>query len=321
MCPMLMILNEYIHYMKIAKFLLILFFTLHLLSCKESGISTSQLINPIIGDISFETRFGYAPDEHTDNTLRIQTHLAYVEERLRSKDVSHLSEELQDNRNHLLNLLHAYWNAGIFPKNDDYPDQRKPCFIDKAGSICAVGYLVEQTAGRTVAEYINKRYQYDVLSDIHNPILDQWILKSGLTKEECATIQPMYRQEPIPKAHVVSSSIFSGVNASVCVLNTFQMAAGTSNGVLPVAGLVSGAGQIVLGISTFPEKYSMYRTGNRQNLSWFNMGLGAFSMYMSTWNLFYQRKKKRSITTTWDIQRIHLLDQNGVMALSMTKRF
>src|SRR5512139_1692170 len=106
-----------------------------------------QTINPVIGDLSFQATFGFMPDETTDEDLRIQTHLAYVESRLRQKDVSCLAPEVQQKRAHLLDLLHDYWSAGKFPRNYDHMDVRKPCFIDKDNTICAVGYLVEQTSG------------------------------------------------------------------------------------------------------------------------------------------------------------------------------
>jgi hypothetical protein len=47
--------------------------------CNKSSVHKSQLVNPLLGDISYETRFGYKPDETTDDNLRIRTHLEYVE--------------------------------------------------------------------------------------------------------------------------------------------------------------------------------------------------------------------------------------------------
>jgi len=152
-----------------------------------------QAINPIIGDVSFMEKFGYMPDVTTNEDLRISTHLAYVEKLLRQKDVSNLSPELQNRRKHLLDLLNNYWTNGIFPRNYDHGN-RRPCFIDKDGRICAVGYLVEQTAGRQVAEDINLRYKYEYVSAMNDKSVDSWIKNSGLTKEECAIIQPQYPQ-------------------------------------------------------------------------------------------------------------------------------
>ena len=122
----------------------------------ESSFHKSQWVNLILGDISYESAFGHKPDATTDNNLRIRTHLEYVENLLRNKNVSDLSTNLQTKRNHLLDLLHDYWTNGVFPKNYDYVDQRKPCFIDKDGTICAVGYLLEQTTSRQVADGITQ---------------------------------------------------------------------------------------------------------------------------------------------------------------------
>jgi len=158
----------------------------------KSSFDKSQLVNLILGDISYESAFGHKPDAMTDNNLRIRTHLEYVENLLRNKNVSDLSTDLQTKRNHLLDLLHDYCTNGVFPKNYDYADQRKPCFIDKDGAICAVGYLLEQTTSRQVADEINSKHKYDELLAMNNSTVDNWILTSGLTKEECAMIQPTY---------------------------------------------------------------------------------------------------------------------------------
>ena len=151
-----------------------------------------QTINPVIGDVSFVEKFGHKPDAATCEDLRIQTHLAYAENLLRQKDVSDLSPEMQQKRTHMLDLLHDYWTRGKFPRNYDYKDTRKPCFIDKDGTICAVGYLVEQTSGREAAEAINGKFKYAFVKEMNDALVDNWIASSGLTKEECATIQPDY---------------------------------------------------------------------------------------------------------------------------------
>ena len=153
---------------------------------------TVKVINPIIGDVSYVEKFGCLPDQYTDEDLRIQTHLSYVENLLRQKDVSYLPAELQERRIQLLDHLRDYWQGGIFPRNFDYYQTRKPCFIDRNNTICAVGYLVEQTAGRKVAEEINRNHQYDFVFEMEDPAVDAWIATSGLSKTECAMIQPDY---------------------------------------------------------------------------------------------------------------------------------
>ncbi|HJW28324.1 MAG TPA: T9SS type A sorting domain-containing protein, partial [Saprospiraceae bacterium] len=137
------------------------------------------------------SRFGHAPDANTNEDLRIQTHLSYVENLLRQKDVSNLPPAVREKRAHLLDLLHDYWQAGKFPRNFDYTD-RRPCFIDKNNTICAVGYLVEKTAGLEVAEDINKSHQYDDIFDMNDAVVNNWINESGFSKTEIAMIQPDY---------------------------------------------------------------------------------------------------------------------------------
>ena len=132
------------------------------------------MVNPLLGDISYESKFGHKPDATTDNNFRIRTHLEYVENLLKNKDVSNLSADLKTKRNHLLELLHNYWTNGIFVKNYDYPEQRKPCFINKDGNICGVGYLIEQTASRQIAEAINNKHKYDELLAMNNSTVDNW---------------------------------------------------------------------------------------------------------------------------------------------------
>jgi hypothetical protein len=299
--------------------------------CNKSSVDKSQLVNPILGDISYESKFGKKPDPTTDNELRIRTHLEYVENLLRNKDVSELSADLQTKRKHLLDLLHDYWTNGIFPKNYDYGDQRKPCFIDKDGTICAVGYLVEQTTNRQVADDINSKHKYDELSAMNNATVDNWVLTSGLTKEECAMIQPTYGPTPvytynhITPAYGISSSILGGLNISFNTVNGIQIGKGTTNKTVPILGLITGAGQIALGSAMFPKEQltwggTSYTNESQKTLSMVNIGLGTTTMILSAWNLITNRKPKDKLTT-WNIYSFPTQNNNTGMAFSLTRRF
>ena len=151
--------------------------------------AATQPVNAILGDASFLYTFGCYPDEQTDETLRLATHLAYVEKLLRDRDVSSWPDELKQRRTEILDLLHDYWTAGRFPRNYDFVNTRRPCFIDKDGTICAVGYLVEQTTGRPTAEAINAAHKYDHVLEMNDPAVDAWVAESGLTAIECAMMQ------------------------------------------------------------------------------------------------------------------------------------
>jgi hypothetical protein len=164
---------------------LVMFFCIH--------YSFSSPVNAILGDQSYQFFFGKNPDGHTSETLRISTHLRYVELYLRSVSTFHLSDEVRKSRMHLLDLLHTYRMEGRFPSNNGYGKGRRPCFIDRNGNICAVGYLVEQTAGRALAQEINASAQYAHIMEMQNVTeLTEWVKHSGLTLLECAMIQPEY---------------------------------------------------------------------------------------------------------------------------------
>jgi len=152
----------------------------------------TNTINAVLGDVSFMKKFGIAPTPASGEALRIRTHLEYVETLLRAEDVSHLSPTLRKRRAALLDKLHEYRLTSAFPTNLDFPQERRPCFIDAAGNICAVGFLIEQTAGRALAERINAAHRYDFLADMQVPELTAWVEASGLTTRECAMIQPGY---------------------------------------------------------------------------------------------------------------------------------
>ena len=109
-----------------------------LLSACESSIPNEASINDVIGDVSFIESYGVVPNEQTQETLRIRTHLRYVEMLLRDYDVNLLSTDKRARRIELLDHLHDYWISGLFPRNYDYTE-RRPCFIDRDGRICAVG--------------------------------------------------------------------------------------------------------------------------------------------------------------------------------------
>ncbi|MFT5368985.1 MAG: hypothetical protein ACI8V2_003959 [Candidatus Latescibacterota bacterium] len=149
-------------------------------------------VNAVVGDESYVQKFGELPDQNASEQVRIQTHLAYVEGLLRTQGMDHLTREEQNRRLSLLDHLGTYWQAGQFPQRRDAIPQRRPCFIDDAGNICAVGYLIEQSAGRDLAERINKKYQYAYLWDMQDDALTEWVGESGFSPKELAMIQPGY---------------------------------------------------------------------------------------------------------------------------------
>jgi hypothetical protein len=152
-------------------------------------------INAVIGDVSYFAKYGMFPTAATDADERVRTHLEFVYVLLSGRDVSMLSAELRAARAKNLENLRAYIDAGRFPRNYLYAGENHPCFIDRDGRVCAVGYLVEVSAGRKIAERINRDYQSEFLWRIRLPLLDRWVAASGLSFFELSMIQPCYQPE------------------------------------------------------------------------------------------------------------------------------
>lgn len=301
----------------------------------------TKSVNFVIGDTSFIKKFGYKPTAFTDENLRIKTHLEYVENLLRQKTNTHLSSALKQRRAHLLDLLHTYRMAGVFPKNYDYKSDRKPCFIDKDNRICAVGYLIEKTAGGEIAEQINRKHKYERILAINDDIVDNWIKSSGLSKEECAMIQPEYmpgageteipgtaypNSNNITTAYGISSSILGGASLSLNTINTVQILKGSTSKTIAVAGMVSGAAQTVLGSFSFPKNSTDYY-GNTTNeskktLSMINIALGTTTMILSAWNLITNKNvvhyKCKKTTCSLNSYEIH--NNNIGMAITLRRK-
>lgn len=213
-------------------------------------------INAVIGDESYVHRFGEKPDKHVPDVLRIQVHLEYVESMLRNRSVDHLTEQQRLNRIEKLDLLREYYLGAIFPYNDGHPDERRPTFISSNGNICAVGYLIEKTAGRELAEEINEEYKYAYISEIDDSRFDTWMDSSGFTQRELAMIQPAYDQmkseerrtkNDISFRYGAVSSIMAGINATYLVNSAeepWMVESSTANHWL---GMAAGAGSILLG--------------------------------------------------------------------------
>jgi len=110
----------------------------------------------------------------------VRMHLKEVEALLRKRSTEHLSILQKKNREYYLNVLHSYWENGVFPINTRHYG-RQPYFIDEQGTYCAVGYLMKESGADDVAKDINKTQNYNYLADIDHPKLMNWVIKSRRT--------------------------------------------------------------------------------------------------------------------------------------------
>jgi hypothetical protein len=71
---------------------------------------------------------------------------------------------------------------------------RRPVFIDKHGTSCAVAFLMQAAGRAEQAEDIAKANVHVKVEDVEDGPLFEWVLRSGLTQEEVALVQPEYAQ-------------------------------------------------------------------------------------------------------------------------------
>ncbi|MFT5860346.1 MAG: hypothetical protein ACI865_002456 [Flavobacteriaceae bacterium] len=302
---------------------------------KESDTS----INQIIGDTSYEKIVGMEVPANAEEQDRIQIHLAYVEYILRKKGTANLTETQKTNRANALNLLHDYWVAGKFPSNLDYPDERKPCFRDRNGNICAVGHLVDKTGNSSLVDDIEREQNYDYIFDIESLELAEWIAESGLSNEECAMIQPTYGYQPsqtdpnyVQPSFAISTAALSGTSLAISLLSISQLnSPGRGRWILPAVGATSGISQIVLGAIYY--KRSNTNTAcwdwncppfyqRSQNLSLLNMGIGTFSTALNTFALVRQlRGQKKHKDISWNMYGYQTPSEDYAIGLNFIKRF
>lgn len=148
-------------------------------------------INKPLGNQGIHYCFGSVNVNELSEQEKITAHLFFVRQLLVSRKTTDLGKNKVMKRKHIIRLLDQYILNQSFPKNQKYLT-RRPCFIDDKENICAVGYLVEETAGRESAKKINASFQYAYIDGMEDQI-DEWASENGLTIKECAMIQPTYQ--------------------------------------------------------------------------------------------------------------------------------
>ena len=156
----------------------------------EHGRGFRDGANHHLGDDGVAAALDHAPAA-IDEPTRMHLHLAHVRDWLAARPATR--PELAVRRAELLGYLDDYIAAGVTPENTRLP-WRTPVFIDDDGRICAVGYLIERSVGRALAERVAARHRYDFLEDIAAaiPEVASWATASGFSLDELASIQPGY---------------------------------------------------------------------------------------------------------------------------------
>ncbi len=122
----------------------------------------------------------------------IQKHLELVEFVLSKRSVKNLSITQQLNRAAGLDILRAYWQQGVFPKNTDHT-YAIPYFIDKYNTACAVGHIMRESGAGSMAQLVANTVNNAYIEDMpYQKEISDWANKMGFTVEELKWIQPTY---------------------------------------------------------------------------------------------------------------------------------
>jgi len=152
--------------------------------------------NHHLGDDSFIAKYGHNVDIHASERDRMHQHLQYVRDWLASRPATR--PEFEKRRAEILAHFDAYIAKNTTPKNAHVP-WRTPVFIDDEGTICAVGYLIQQTTTPELPQRIARAHRYDFIEDIAAamPEVAEWVASSGFTLDEIAHIQPAYSEPEV----------------------------------------------------------------------------------------------------------------------------
>ncbi|MGB0861568.1 MAG: T9SS type A sorting domain-containing protein [Saprospiraceae bacterium] len=148
---------------------------------------------------------------------RIQTHLKLVEQTLRNRTTTHLSENQKTNRLRHLDVLHQYSETAVFPTNT-FHSERQPYFVDIFGVHCAVGYLLHKDGQDNLVQQIKTNNNYAYIKALTTyKSLGKWAKNNGFTVDELAWIQPGYAPA-VQNYKAVGNN--GGVNGSINVMKT-----------------------------------------------------------------------------------------------------
>lgn len=217
---------------------------------------------------------------------RLRRHFATVLKELRTRDVAHLTEAQRAARATHIARLAAYAERGAFPQNTDFYGRHMPYFIDRAGTRCAMAYLIEESGSdefvARVAEKMNNAFVSEISRDVElGGPLAAWLEDNGLTEAEAARIQPAYGPPPPPPAPPkppVTTAYKVGTGAAIAggigtlALNITTADLGMSGRTQGWLGVGAGALGLGMGVAALMEN-DRYAT-----LGVLNGGIGAVAL-------------------------------------------
>ena len=96
---------------------------------------------------------------------------------------------LGEHRQLQLGRLRAYADRGIFPQNDAVSPLPIHMFKDKLGHLCAIANLIHEDGLGALVDRAVREHNDVIVADEENGDLHDWVLVSGLTRDEVRRIQ------------------------------------------------------------------------------------------------------------------------------------
>ncbi|MBP9086112.1 MAG: hypothetical protein KBG15_08335 [Kofleriaceae bacterium] len=96
-----------------------------------------------------------------------------------------------------LAAFHTYRTAGVYPHNT-YAPGKLNVWTDDEGHICAAATIIKMSGDAELVTQTARSNNFVRLMDVKDGALMNWILTSGLTQREIATIQEPFMEVPDP---------------------------------------------------------------------------------------------------------------------------
>ena len=96
-----------------------------------------------------------------------------------------------------LAAFHTYRTGGVYPHNT-YAPGKLNVWTDAEGHICAAATIIKLSGDAVLVDQTARTNNFVRLMDVKDGALMNWILTSGLTQREIATIQEPFMEMPDP---------------------------------------------------------------------------------------------------------------------------
>jgi hypothetical protein len=262
-------------------------------------------------------------------SARLRAHFDSVDQELRGRAVSSLTDEQRAMRSQLISWLRDYRNAGRFPENDKFADRAMPFFRDSHGTLCAMAYLVDRSGRGDIVDHIASTRNNAFIRELtDDQDLVAWLDASGLTVDEAARIQPQYGPYPVivsdekrvsPNYAILSMGL-SGVSLGSLGFNVF-----TPSWISGGVGLTAGVATIIAGAAHLEDPIGNKRVAIANTTVGSLAAIGALRAMFLTRHA-HQRAavettRNRLLSETSISPDVVMVDNKAQMGLRLRARF